>query len=652
MASRQNKKTTPKPVQAARPAQVKNITAKKQTETKKGISTTVKLAFLLGILSFLVYANTLKNQYALDDFNVIKENTIVTKGASAIWEIFSTPYRRGWFITSNDMYRPLSLVMFAVEYQLSDGKPALGHFMNVLLFAGCVILLFLFLDSLFEKKKPVVAFIAALLFALHPIHTEVVANIKSRDEILCFFFAFLSLNVFVKYLDTGKIKHLALGCLCFFLSLLSKETVITFLGIIPLIFFFYRNENKKRAAYITGGAFAMAVLFLIIRVSILVEFHANNAADVSFIDNMLSGAPTAAARLATETEILGKYILLLFLPYPLVCDYSYNSIPFTGFGNPWVLLSLAAYGLLGFFSVRGLIKSKKNPFVFAAFFFLASISLFSNIPFLIGTPMAERFLFFGSVGFCLAIALAIEKWILRTDNAGLPLLTSSAVIGVAGIIGVIYCVITVNRNSDWYDNLSLFKADINKSPNDSRLAYYYGTELVTVATHEGNPAVSKQELEDGITNLRKSLAIYHIGVQLYHIINYENALSELGNAFFHTNQNDSAEIYDKEALEINPKSSITLNNLAGVYFVTKKYPLALEVCKKSIELNPKYVDAYSNQGLCFLHMGRADSSLFYLYKAMSINPDFKGTYDNFVLTYKALKQPDSVRKYEALAKSK
>jgi len=102
----------------------------------------------------------------------------------------------------------------------------------------------------------------------------------------------------------------------------------------------------------------------------------------------------------------------------------------------------------------------------------------------------------------------------------------------------------------------------------------------------------------------------------------------------------------------NPKSSITLNNLAGVYFVTKQFPLALQICKKSIELNPKYVDAYSNQGLCFLHMGRADSSLFYLYKAMSINPDFKGTYDNFALTYKALNQPDSVRKYEALAKSK
>src|SRR6202012_4251725 len=114
---------------------------------------------------------------------------------------------------------------------------------------------------------------------------------------------------------------------------------------------------------------------------------------------------------------------------------------------------------------------------------------------------------------------------------------------------------------------------------------------------------------EGITVLRRSLAIYP---------EYEGSMSELGNAFFHVQQNDSAEYYDKEALKRNPKSPLTLNNLAGVYFVTGQYPLALDICKKSIELNPEYVDAFSNEGLCFLHMGRPDSSLFYLYKALSL----------------------------------
>jgi hypothetical protein len=109
---------------------------------------------MLAAISLIVFANTLGNDYALDDFTVIKNNTIVTKGISAIPQIFTTPYRRGWFVSDNDFYRPLSLAMFAVEYQLSGGSPTAGHMVNILLFAGCVILLFLFLMSyLIEKER-------------------------------------------------------------------------------------------------------------------------------------------------------------------------------------------------------------------------------------------------------------------------------------------------------------------------------------------------------------------------------------------------------------------------------------------------------------------------------------------------------------------
>jgi len=113
----------------------------------------LKPALLLGLISFIVYANTLKNSYAFDDIGLIKKNTLVTKGVSAIPEILLTPYHHGSRITTNDQYRPLSLVMFAVEFQVWGMSPATGHFFNVLLFAGCVILLFLFFERFFERKK-------------------------------------------------------------------------------------------------------------------------------------------------------------------------------------------------------------------------------------------------------------------------------------------------------------------------------------------------------------------------------------------------------------------------------------------------------------------------------------------------------------------
>ncbi len=239
MANKGNKKTNPQPAK-----QQHNVAAT-QTESKKTFTVSTKLVFLLGIISFLVYANTLGNGYAVDDGSAITDNTIVTRGVSAIPELLYTPYRKGINLASNDLYRPLSLVMFAVEYQFFGLNPVPGHFMNVLVFCGCVILLFLFLDLLFERKKTAVAFVAALLFALHPIHTEVVANIKSRDELLCFFFAFLSLYLFIKYIQSKRIILLMEGMLCFFLSILAKETAYTFLAIVPMVFFFLPQREQE-----------------------------------------------------------------------------------------------------------------------------------------------------------------------------------------------------------------------------------------------------------------------------------------------------------------------------------------------------------------------------------------------------------------------
>ena len=643
MAKKTNKNIQKPAAPAPRPAQSKPA-PRKQESPKKGFTITWKLAVLLGLLSFAVYANTLKNGYALDDFNTIKENTIVTQGISAIPQILATPYRKGWFVTTNDMYRPLSLTMFAAEYQLFDRSPVAGHFFNILFFAGCVMLLFFFLNSLFEEKKPAVAFIASLLFALHPIHTEVVANIKSRDEIMCFFFGFLSLNIFLKYIRSGQLKQLILGCLCFFLALISKETVITLLAIIPLIFYFYRNDNKKYSLNITIGAVAMAVLFLAIRYSVLSAYNANSTSDVSFIDNMLSNPPSAAAGFATKVLILGHYLKLLLVPYPLICDYCYNSIPFVTFSNIGALLSLAVYGFLAWLGISRLLKNKKDPFAFAIIFYLATISLFSNIPFIIGAPMAERFMFFTSVGFCLAVALAIEKLVLHSDSAELPSLKNPIVMGILVPVCLIYAVITFNRNMDWFDNYTLFKADAPKAPNDCRLSYYLGTELATtIAGEEKDPVKQKKIVKDGIALLYKSLAVYP---------DYNSAHASIGNAYFHIQQNDSAEVHEKRALELNPKDAITINNLAGVYFTSNKYPLAIKLCRDALELNPGYVNAYANIGLCYLHMGKLDSSLISLYKAVSVDPTFPTSYENLALTYKALGNADSVKKYEAKAKQK
>jgi len=637
MAKKQTKKQTPKIVS-------QSVASLQISQERKGkFSVRLKLALFLGLISFIVYANTLKNNYTFDDSSLISENSIVKKGISAIPEILSTPYRRGHYITSNDLYRPLSLVMFAGEYQLFGLNPAPGHFINIILFASCVIMLFFFLDKLFEEKRTLLAFIASVLFALHPIHTEVVANIKSRDELLCFFFAFLSLNVFIKYIQTGKRMQLLIGSFCFFLSLLSKETVITFLAVIPLIFFFYRNENKKRSANITICAVVIAIIYLLIRFSVLNYYHANDIANMSIFDNALAKPGLAVElRIATAILILGYYIKLLFVPYPLICDYSYNAIPYAHFSNPGVLISLAIYICMLLFSIKLFFKNHKDPYAFGMLFFLITISLFSNIPFLIGTTMGERLVFFPSLGFCLLFGLFIEKLSRRiAAEKNLSILGNNSFLILLIPVSLIYAAITFNRNNEWLDNYTLYKSDVKKVPDDSRLNLLIGEEIQkNLADNEKDTTKRKVLIEEAINYVGKSIEVYP---------DNEASHLEIGFLFQKMKENDSAETHYLIAIKLNPSNSKAINNLGRIYLARKKYLQAIVLFKKSIALDSDYSTAYANLGLCYGIMGKFDSAFSFLRIAISIDPNYNISYENLSMIYNAMGKADSAIKYQSIA---
>jgi len=683
------------------------------SESKGEFSVRFKLAILLGVISLIVYANTLRNGFVLDDITVITQNSIVSKGVSAIPEIFCTPYRRGYHISPNDLYRPLSLSMFAIERQFFGINPIAYHFTNIILFAGCVILLFLFLDQLFYRKKMAVAFIASLLFAIHPIHTEVVANVKSSDELLCFFFAFLSLNVFIKYLQTGKKTHLIIGSLFFFISLLSKETVITFLAIIPLIFFFYRDENKKRSAYITVGIVFAAIIFLIIRFSVLNFYHANEITNISFIDNSLAklGLPFES-RIATAVLILGYYIKLLFVPYPLICDYSYNSISFVSFKNIDALFSLAIYSLLIVFGIRRFLKNKKDAIAFSVLFFLITISLFSNIPFLIGTTMGERLMFFPSIGFCLFVPLALEKWVARSELTYPSFVKNTFILVTLIPVCLIFMGLTIVRNNDWKDDYTIFTTDIKKQPNSTRININCGREIVTNAfVTEKDTAKQKKIILQGISYLKNTTTIYPnyndaytiIGLAYLTIFDYDSAeryfvkafqihdtssveINNLANVYFQekkyaqaievykkaiktnlndtiayeriaisyfgSSQYDSSEVYCIKALNLNPENMPAIDHLAGIYYMKNNYVKAISFFKKTIKLEPDSLNPYTNISVCYLNLGKNDSAIYYLNKAISIAPNNKQSYEMLSVAYKTMGNLELSQKYETIAQQK
>jgi len=597
-----------------------------------------KLIIILCIVTFAVYANTLKNGFAYDDISVITKNSIVTKGISAIPEIFTTPYRWGFFINSNEMYRPLSQVMFAVEYQLFSGDPGPMHLVNVIFIIGCVVLLFRFVLSLFDEEAMTIAFVTALLFALHPVHTEVVANIKSRDELMCFFFSFLSLLVFIRYIRSGKLILLAAGGFCFLVALFSKETAVFFLPVILLVFFFYRNSNKTRSVYITAVSVAAAAFFLFVRFKVLGAYNAGHIYDVPFIDNQLTGAPSLSSRLATAVLVVGKYLQLLMFPYPLICDYSYSTIPFVNFSDIRVLFTLALCAGLVLWSIYRFVKYRRDPLAFAVFLMIGFILAFSNAFFLIGATMGERFLFFASAGFCLFVALLFQKWSRVGSWSGLiqRKMLLAAILLLLGLDGWLIMV----RNSEWKDSITLYESDVRKAPSNARLYFFLGNELLINGM---------TNTADGVFMVNRSLENFRKAVEIYP--GYLDANKMMAKGFFSLSKLDSAEIYLNKVITLRHSDTEALNNLNVIYFTAQKYTQAIKMCKKILATDSFFVEKYNDIAICYLHMGKHDSAIASLNTAIGKNPGYGSSYANLALAYKMKGIMDSARKYEVAART-
>jgi len=142
---------------------------------------------------FVLYANTLNHSYAVDDLIVVQKNSLTQKGIEAIPELFSHSYLFGYDGREDESYRPITLTTFAIERSLFNASSRGSHFIQVALYALFVWVTFCYLRLLFGENRLKIAAIICVLFALHPIHTEVVANIKSRDELLSALFLFSAL---------------------------------------------------------------------------------------------------------------------------------------------------------------------------------------------------------------------------------------------------------------------------------------------------------------------------------------------------------------------------------------------------------------------------------------------------------------------------
>ncbi|MDA3866617.1 MAG: tetratricopeptide repeat protein [Salinivirgaceae bacterium] len=624
-------------------------------------------------IAFLVYANTLQNEYALDDAIVITQNSFVKKGLSGIDDIFTTESFTGFFgfdkqLVAGGRYRPLSLATFAVEYEFFGKQPFISHLINVILFALIVLLIYQILSRLGVLPYQL-AFLIALLYALHPIHTEAVANIKGRDELLAFLLILGAVYRLLIVKSRKIINLLGAGALLF-LAMLSKEHAIAFVALIPLGMYYLRYKSSE-IFQVFGVLLLFGMVFFSIRFYVLDGVQITESSSLMnnpFIN--MSGTERYATILLTWLW----YLQLLIFPHPLTYDYYPYHVPVANFTEnlPW--LGLVVVLVLLFFAIRSLIN--RRFYGFWIWFFIGSFLLMSNLFISIGTFMNERFLFIPSLSFCVFIGFGIHYLLINQK-------LKQYGFGLLAVFMLGYSVKTISRNTIWKNDFTLFTHDVKISQNSAKGNCVAGGQYYEKAVAANNEQEKQMLLQKARGYLKKSLSIhptYNDAHLLYgntqfglkqpldsvmpsyfniftraprHSAAWKNALAvmhsgnpenrlkwykklhsidsnrfeityNLGKIYGRHLQNyPKAEQKLLESIRLRPNNIKALKDIAVVYGLTGQYQESVEALQKVVKSDPNDAQAWFNLGLSLNALGQKTEAQKALDKAHQLDPSRK-----------------------------
>ena len=641
-----------------RKQQHKNSSNQQKKATSTSFFTNKRLHLIsLFIFGFLLYANTIGHDYTVDDAIVITDNDFVKEGFSGIGKILKHDTFLGFFkveksLVAGGRYRPLSLVTFAIEYQFFGANPMISHFVNVLLYALTGMLLYLIVLQLFGSKKTTeayfVALITALLFLAHPIHTEAVANIKGRDEIMALLGSLGALFFALKYALNGQVSKLILASICFFLGILSKENTITFLAVIPLAMYVFTKVKATKIGITTGALVIFAILFLIIRQTILgdaASFSANT--NMELMNNPYlkwNGSQyvafTAMEKFGTIFYTLGKYLVLMVFPHPLTHDYYPAQVPMMTFGDWQVILTVLIYAGAGIYALLQL--PKRNPIAFGIFYFIATLSVVSNLVFPIGTNMSERFLYMPSVGICLIAAVLLYRLV---DKRLANMSDLKLALPVLALFLVGFSAKTFVRNMAWKDNYTLFTTDINTSINSAKLHNAVAGITVEEANKPENANRKQQMLNDAVRYALRARTLHPT---------YANPNVIIGNAYTYMGEYEKAiEFYDY-TLKITGQGSsdyqnalnnkrIALSNMnnkeveqQGQLLQQQKFAEAIQLGEKLIASGKSSVPLFGQQGAAYGAIGQHQKAIEMFQKVLALEPNNAQAFLNLGFAYQML----------------
>ena len=635
----------------------------------------LRMMVVLGIFAAGLYANTVGNRFAFDDLMVVQLNSFTRQGLAGIPKMLTTFYWAGAWDHNNGMYRPLSLIGFAVQWQFFRDVPMGYHVVSVLLYVLTILLLLRTLRDLLSGYSPLVAFVATLIFAAHPVHTEVVANIKSQDELLCFIFALSTVVFILKNVESPSPANVCLAGGCFLLSLLAKESALVFLGAIPLMLYCFRDVNPKAIVREMAPLVAVSVFWFALHQWVIdgnsPPVHAFNIEDSS-----LAGANTFFEREATAFYAMGRYLLLLVFPHPLSYDYSYNEIPIISFANAKAIVPFFACAALAGIAITEM--KKKSLVSFGILFFFITISMTSNLFVVVAATLADRFLYVPSLGFCVLLTYCWIRFLAVPDGIGTSLGWTNLRFLPVYLLLSLYAYKTYTRNADWRDNLSLFTADVRSSPGSARAHYNAGNEMVDrlvlpnrgqdVDTRKSVLRVAIGELETAV-KIDSTAFLYRVKLAYTYMYDddYAKAAEQasiavgisatdagayfvLGAADYSLGKYDDAIKYLTIATKKGLNDEGTWNYLGGAYSSTNDFEKARDCFEKALRVNPQSVYANKNLGIAYGNLHQLDKALEVFKRALDANPSDPELNQLVGMTYEQRGDTANARRYYGLTR--
>jgi protein O-mannosyl-transferase len=644
--------------------------------------TPILILILIGVA---IYCNSLKNEYALDDGIVIHQNEYVIEGLSGIDDILTKDMYESFYRKMNaedqlqgGRYRPLSTISFAIEQEIigkyeggnyknrcwdlnanekndaeedlnKDGvfneidcqiKGAwLRHFNNILTYILACIILYLVFSRYFFRARQDLAFLAALIFLAHPAHTEIVANIRGRQDIFSLIFLGLTFLFSFRFMETKRTIALIMAGFMFFLALMSKEYAVMVLILLPLAFHVFGNTevNFKKLllpgiTFLAAGIFLTlmhmknpeltdsvlvveAGVFLFSAILLLLFRRQNSELPVSRLMMLLGvfflaylalrlnavriapGAPdteilnnpfllaTGEEKFCTKVYVLLKHLSLAFFPYPLSSDYSYDTIAFRHFGDWDFILSLLINGFLIFLGIR--LTMKRHVLGFAILLHFLFVLMVSNFFFDAGTIFLVRWMSHSSIGFAIALA-----WLLLEASDKLrskPINFQRTVLfSIAGVLIVLYGCKTIERNKVWKNDITLFMSDVKYSPNSVLVLGNAGARWIDLCD---------TKYISGTPNEEAYLPFDTYEESMLNIIVDENEFKDGCNTINPV----------KEVEEENFSNPQKLNGHDRALYKGIGY------LKQAVKLHPRYVNGYLNLGLAYYKLNRK-KEMFYFWK--------------------------------------